>query len=461
MQSIIDKVLESLKQEFEEFFAGVPKLEDVEAFSWEKLKHAAVELTVAYAEEIDKALYKDKSGRKAAGMSVERRGNTRTILTDIGEIRYNRTYYTLKDGTYDHPVDSILGVDSYQRVSDRILLKLTGEARTGSYARASRIVTDGSLSKQSVLNAVRKSRATEETASANPRHVPVLHIDADEDHVNLQNGKNLIVPLVTVYEGLEKVGGDKSSRRKCINAFHHSACEAGEDFWNDVYEKIISRYDLSGTRIYLHGDGAPWIKQGLDFLPNCTFVLDCYHKNKAKKMLFAGSRKGDEQYEKRAVAGAFKSGNREVLIKVGKMLIKKHPEHRERIEDGLRYLYKNLDAIAIRYRDSEAKNGGATEPHVSHVLSSRLSSRPMGWSIETLEHLVPILASGKYELIPKDCEEECSDLIEKAAETAAKAIRTKRKGSPFFVDPNRCVSFEVLEQGRVTQLYCTMRGLSR
>ena len=456
MQSIIDRIVENLKQEITDFFSGVPSIEDVEAFSWTKLKKAAAELTEAYAREIDAALYEDRAGRKAAGLSVERRGNRRTILTDIGEISYERTYYAMRDGTYDYPVDRVLGIDRYQRVSDRTMLKLAGEAKENSYASAGRIVAEGKISRQTVMNAVRRCRAGEKEVTAR-RQVPVLHVDADEDHVSLQNGKTLIVPLVTVYEGVQKIGGGKKPRRKCINAFHHSAVKAGEEFWDDVYEKIISRYDLEKTKIYLHGDGALWIKQGLEYLPNCTFVLDCYHKNKAKKMLFAGCGSGEAVPEKRAVANALRYGKADALIEAGRSLIKKHPERQDRIEDGLGYLYQNLDAIAIRYQDPEARNGGATEPHVSHVLSRRLSSRPMGWSIKTLEHLVPMLAAKSFELIPRTRRDEQPDCLSKAAEKATSSLT---KPSPFAVDPDRCIPFEVIKGGRITQLYRTMKGLS-
>ena len=458
MQSIIDRIVENLKKELAEFFSEIPSIEAVEEFSWTRLKRVAVTLTEAYAREIDNALYEDRSGRRAAGLAVERRGNRRTILTDIGEISYERTYYAQRDGTYDYPVDQILGVEAYQRISDRTLLKLTGEAKEGSYSSASRIVTEEKISRQTVMNAVRRCRVSERK-NLKQKHVPVLHIDADEDHVSLQNGRTLIVPLVTIYEGLEKVGNGKRPRRKCINAFHYSACKAGEEFWDDVYEQIVSRYDLKGTRIYLHGDGAAWIKQGLEYLPNSTFVLDCYHKNKAKKMLFAGCGVGEAQSEKKAVVNALRYGNADVLIEAGKRLIALHPERQNRIEEGLGYLYQNLDAITVRYQDPEAWNGGATEPHVSHVLSRRLSSRPMGWSVRTLEHLVPILAAGTFELIPRTERADLLDCLNQAAKKASATL--SRKTSPFLVDPDQCASFEVVKSGRITQLYSTMKGLSR
>lgn len=458
MRSIIDITVENLKQDLMNFFSRSPRIEEVEEFSWSRLKQVAVKLTEAYAEEIDIALYEDKAGRKAAGLAVERKGNKRTLLTDIGEISYKRTYYAQRDGTFDFPVDQVLGIDAYQRVSDRVLLKLTGEVKEGSYSKASKIVAEGNLSRQTVMNAVRRCQAAERK-KLEPRHVPVLHIDADEDHVSLQNGRTQIVPLVTVYEGIEKIGEGKLPRHRCINAFHYSACKTGEEFWDDVYEQIVSRYDLSGTQIYLHGDGAGWIKQGLEYLPNSTFVLDSYHKNKAKKMMFAGCRSNEAQAEKGRIVSALRYGNADALIEAGNRLIKLHPERQKRIVEGMGYLYQNLDAIAIRYRDPEARNGGATEPHVSHVLSRRLSSRPMGWSMKTLEHLVPILASETFELIPRVRRENSPECLNTAVKTAAESMKGKNK--PFLVDSDRCATFEVIKTGKITQLYKTMKELGR
>ncbi len=39
-----------------------------------------------------------------------------------------------------------------------------------------------------------------------------------------------------------------------------------------------SNYDLESVQdIFLGGDGASWMKQGLEILPKSIFVLDCFH----------------------------------------------------------------------------------------------------------------------------------------------------------------------------------------
>ena len=397
----------------------------------------------------------DKTGRRQEGLVVERRNDSRTLITRFGEVTYNRTYYAKKDGTFCYPVDEILQVQAYKRVSDSVTLRLTEEAKSKSYKASSQAVTNEKVSVQTVMNSIRRCMASQEEVKEK-RHVPVLHVDADEDHVSLQNGRCAIVPLVTVYEGLETVGAGNSGRRKCINAFNHSESRLHEDFWDNVYCDITSRYDLEGTKIYLHGDGAAWIRDGMDYLPNCTFVLDCYHRNKAVKSAFSGCKKGEAATEKRLLAGALQHGKVDILTRVWERRLEQNPDRKETIDQAFSYLYNNLDAIAVRYKDPEAGNGGATEPHVSHVLSSRLSSRPMGWSMETLKTFVPILASESFELAPVHRGKAPESLIETVVRSFDSQRVENRRHAKKAISC-RQGSFEAITQGKVTQLYRALK----
>lgn len=458
METIIVKAVENLKDLLFDFFSQAPKIEDVENFTFDRLKKIAIEITECYAEKVDAELYEDKKGRRAAGLSVQRKGDRRTILTSIGEINYSRTYYAVKDGTYDYPVDSILGVEDYQRVSDKVVLALADEVKTESYAKASTIVTQGNVSKQTVMNALRRCEADNDDVEER-RSVPVLHIDADEDHVSLQNGRTAMIPLVSVYEGLERIGGGKQPRRQCIHAFHIAGMKPGEDFWETVYNKINDRYDLRKTKIYIHGDGALWIKEGLTFFDNPVFVLDSYHRNKYKKMFFAGCKKGEATLEKKRLNAAFRNGSTSLLDELFEKRMEQNPEAAKSIDAAYGYLRDNLGAISVRYNDAEAANGGATEPHVSHVLSDRLSSRPMGWSIKSLEHLVPILAAKSVTLISRENEKPLA-IAKKAERRVSRRLR-KQKSGLYLVTPESRTISPVIANGQVTSLYRAIKGIGR
>ena len=279
MERIITEITEKLKRDFTIFFAGTQTdVGAAETYFSKRIAEATVELLQAYYEEQDQKLREDKAGRKEAGLSVERRGDKREVLTLLGRLEYRRTYYKKASGGYEYPADRLAGVDAYERISDGVGLALVETSCKVSYERASEYITGGQISKQTVMNKIRA--ASPQQKPTEYRAIEELHIDADEDHVSLQDGGSAIVPLISVYEGIDRRG----KRGVCRHVFHIS--EYGKSpaaLWEQVSDEIDRRYDLSRAKIYLHGDGAAWIKTGLDYLPNCEFVLDRYHKNKSIK----------------------------------------------------------------------------------------------------------------------------------------------------------------------------------
>lgn len=395
VKEMIAEAAEKLKRKLEVFFEEPGKtLDEAERYLGEEISRTVCKLLGAYYEKLDTQLREDKVGRREDGLVVERRGEKREVISLIGTVRYERTYYRRRAGGYEYPVDAVVGLEPYQRVSGGVGQALVETCCKMSYGKSSEVVTGGRVSRQTVMHKVRQS-AVPEPPAIERKHVAALHIDADEDHVTMVGGKNSIVPLVNVYEGIEKRG----KRGICRNKFNISEFgKKPEELWEEVLDEIERRYDLEGTTLYLHGDGAPWIKQGLEWLPKCKFVLDRYHKNKALKQAVSGMpRDAGAQYDK-LLRTAFAEDDKEFFSNVVECMVLNYPEREEKIREATDYLLDNFDAITICNKDPEATNGGATEPHVSNTLSARISSRPMAWSAETLRHLVPILAAGRCEL---------------------------------------------------------------
>ena len=129
-----------------------------------------------------------------------------------------------------------------------------------------------------------------------------------------------------------------------------------------------------------------------------------------------------------------------------------NPDREEELKKVFVYLLNNMEAIAVYTEDEEARNGGATEPHVSHVLSERLSMRPLSWSRETLTHIVPFLGSGQFALKRK--EQEILPIVE---EKMKRYYGAKPKNTLGLVDPGKVVLFPKFG-GRVTQLFRTFNS---
>ena len=123
-----------------------------------------------------------------------------------------------------------------------------------------------------------------------------------------------------------------------------------------------------------------------------------------------------------------------------------NPDIAETISQNAAYLQRFVKGISICKKDESANNGGCAEPHISHVLAARLSSRPLAWSETTLKHLVPILAAGKLTLNRKSTDNEPVSL-RKAAAKASKAFLRETKGLP---SPNAIGTLQT--NGKVTSL---------
>jgi hypothetical protein len=418
------------------------------------IQAVARDITSLFLQEMDAQLLADKSGRREAGYAVERHGDQRRVLTTIGELNFERTYYAHRDGRHAYLLDMAAGLENYARISDGVSVAVAAAACEMSYAKSSEHETGGAVSRQTVMNQVRGCGAVRPPEPPEKRRVAVLHIDADEDHVTMRGGKNSIVPLISVYEGIEK----KGKRGSCINVFHISEYgKSTEDLWEQALSEVESRYDLNGTRVYLHGDGAAWIKQGLEWFPQAIYVLDKYHKNKAITAMTAGLDKLTSKFYREQIRFALENRDSRFLFEIADSLISQRPEREDKIREAAGYLNNHIGGVAICNEDPEANNGGCTEPHVSHVLSSRLSARPLAWSAKTLKQLAPMLANGGEVEPLKQQQQHHERILVRATRAASRKI----KKIQFAPDPDSIGTLRPQNTGKVTQLYRTLHSISQ
>lgn len=112
------------------------------------LNRVAINLLNSVYEALDADLLAAKANRKKEGLSVQRRHDRRRILTQFGELEFQRTYYKRRDGSYCYPVDDIAEIVHHQKVSDSLCQELATVARTMSYARSSETVAGGQVSRK-------------------------------------------------------------------------------------------------------------------------------------------------------------------------------------------------------------------------------------------------------------------------------------------------------------------------
>ena len=455
--SIAQIVIELIINLIKYFSAGgdVLTIAQMEKDLFPMIQEAVCKLISRYIEDVDERIRNDKKGRKEAGYAVERRHDLRTILTAIGLLSYGRTYYSNKDGGYEYLVDTAIEIDKYDRISNGVSMALVGAACDMSYAKSSEYTVDSALSRTTVMKHVRDREPVRPPDVQEKRKVSALHIDADEAHVTMVGGDKSTVPLISVYEGIEY----KGKRGYCKNVFHISEYgKAPEDLWIQVLNEVMARYDIEDTTIYIHGDGAKWIKTGLEWFPGAIYVLDKYHKNKAITAMTVGLDKDARKVFNNEIHSALNDKDIRFFDELSGSLISQLPEREEIINKSATYLLNHIDGIHICKMDPEANNGGCTEPHVAHILSRRLSSFPLAWSAESLKHLAPLLANGGNVALQQKSH---TRVVERMLKRATRGARKAIKKIKFAPDPNSIGNVTAISTGKVNQLYRTLNSISQ
>lgn len=450
MNIILQQICEKFIGEVAQFFSQGKNitLEEMETSLKEKTNEFILEMIKTYLEQLDQAIVEDKAGRKEKGIVIERRNEKREQYLAFGQLAFKRTYfYDKKHKEYIYLLDKAVGIENYDRVSGTVTTELIEHASETSYGESSRHVTGNEISRHTVMKKLRKLRGLKTEAPLKKRKVKILHVNADEDHIALQNGKKTIVPLISIHEGIKRVG----KRGQCINPHYISSHgKEAEELWLEACEWIYETYDIDHIeRIYLYGDGASWIKEGLNWLPKAKMVLDRYHLNKAVTIATS------KQPEKRtAIHLALSKNDKKAFKQIARLLNKdaKDDTEKKKIREFINYINNNWEGITI-YNQEEC-GGSCTEGHVSHVLSSRLSSRPMGWSKKGLKIMAELRAykksGGQIKLKHfKNTEAKYrleKTLLEKTSKTFDKVAR------------ERFNNVTILNRGKVIPMFECLRG---
>lgn len=320
------------------------------------------------------------------GWVVVRR-DERTLVTPFGEVTYTRTYYRHKEtGEYAYLADRSLGVEAYKRIEANLRADLVAAVVEKSYRKAGRGLVSGQAVRDVLMGLELAEDPPEEKLEKKKRAVRVLYIEADEHYVALQGGGRVQVRLVYVHEGRRQVG---RNRFELMNVRYFGSGPGGsvEGLWEEVWAYVEAEYDLSQVEvIYLLGDGAAWIREGLEWTTHkeVVFLLDRYHLAKYVYMASLGDR-GLRAALMEAIRQAEREKVEELLLRAGKKA--RTPKEEARVDAARKYILRNWEAIAAWRKHGEEAGGCSVEGHVSHVYSSRLSRWPCAWSKEGLEQM--------------------------------------------------------------------------
>ena len=451
MDNIIQQISEKLTKKILEkaYSGGICDIDLLSSSVLEDCKSAARDILEAIVSDLNIKIREDKPSRKARGLILKEKNRERSLLTELGRLNLPRDYYyDKKEEKYEYLLDKVIGLQGYERISAGVMAKLVSVATEVSYAKSAETVTGGQLSRQCVRECILKPGAIEKRPQPYEpkRKVKELHLFADEDHVHMQREgktkgkKSRMVPLVTVTEGVEE---ESKGRNRTINAMHF----VDENFdtkalWKSVEGYIGASYDIESIeRIYIHADGGKWITNGLASFSNVTRVMDGFHLEKRLKEV---SRNFPGSNLRQRIKAAMEKGDRKKLDMLMQEMYARSQDKKQ-IEFTTKlggYLTENFEEIRNRLKSDTV--GSCTEGQVSHILSTRFSRNPMGWSEEGLGKLskqrVYIKNKGKIEASDfkkkeksgGDSYREYADRIIEEACRGAKDFSIFEKQGPIF-----------------------------
>lgn len=323
----------------------------------------------------------------------------KAVTTSIGDLSFSKTLFRNKEtGEARYLVDDLLGFEKHERMTEDASAKMLEEAAESSYRKAGEKMSILSgMTKQTVMNKLHMLLFPEYEHKGPKKIVENLYIDADEDHIPLQylnkkgdieEGRDNNIPgkLVYVYEGIEREA-PKSDRYRLIEPHYFSGVYEGKDngrLWDEVWEYIEARYDLDSVKhIYLNSDGGTWITGGSKKIHGLIRVLDEYHLSKYLTSMTThlwDSTEDARDILRETIRKGTKDDFNELCDRIYADADEDDEGARNRVEKGRSYILNNWTPAKVRLQRRSGVLGSSTEGHVSHVLASRMSSRPMGWS---------------------------------------------------------------------------------
>lgn len=449
--NIVQQAAEKISQEMAEQFVGIQNHQLSFCALVSNIQTCVNEIGVSMIQtlvsEADTALRQSPARKRE--WHIQRNEDTKVCATLLGPIELTRTYYRHKtDGHFSYLLDEYLAVLPYDRMDIGLEAEILKTATERSYQQTVNLFQyTGITSKETVKNTVHRLKVNQLEAPTEPKKKTpkVLYVEADEDHVSYQDGKNRFMKLVYVHEGYQqKTGAEKRAVLKNCRYFT-GLYSNNQRLWEDVCTYLDHNYNLKEVEhIYFSGDGAAWIKEGARHIPKALFVLDRFHMVKYVKKACIGILSTTQlivdwidKNQKEFVHDFFHSRLSDTQLPANQ---------RKEIMKAKRYLLGNWEAIQNQHNNDYI--GCSAEGHVSHLLSSRLSSRPLGWSKKGAENIAKMrifLKNGGNLLIHLELKNKT---IQKEARIKKLEKRVNRSKSPF--NQSFLAKIPLLENGQLT-----------
>lgn len=458
MNLIIQKIYEKNNKILKEGIKKVLSGEDVSSLTGaikEFTDELGKELLSEIVSQIDNVIFEDKK-RKNQYESV--RSTEKNLITKNGKSKFERRYYKDKEtGEYVYLADRVLGIDKGERIDKKVKAEIIEKAKDQSYSKSGKmVVPEFEISSTTVMHNVRrndwemeiKERKEEEKIKAK-----YIYIQVDEDHIKQRNKKGCTISkIVTIYtrkrtltkpDRIDKV---QQVRKELVDKFTFSGLyKDNQKLWEDVAYYIDCTYQKDKIEnIFIMGDGASYIKAGVEWIEKAVFVLDLFHLEKYinhlnyDEYLKRKLQEAIDQYDPISTENIMNEAIKKIKqeIKEDEQLgrnTKRLYNRLKKIEKTKTYLKNQWSGIEAHEQYREKLTGCCQEGQVHHTLSERMSTDAKVWSENGIDEMSQLRAFTQNDgnIYQKIIDISTTQKREKKIEELEKRIRKKAQKKIF------------------------------
>ncbi len=350
----------------------------------------------------------------------------RWMVSSLGAAQYKRRVYLDEQQKRLKPVDELLGLQRYSRMSGKVQEIGAALVSHESYRLAAdqlsyltrTPISHSAIQRMawSVVNRIadgeeaERKRIFERGEQDKPGKIsaPVLYGESDGVWVHLQREKrrSAEIRVAILSTGRKAVGKD---RFRLENKHCFTAIGLDSQKWQEqILREALMHYDLEKTRLLVSGgDGNQWVRHSFDRLQiHQEFILDRFHLLRAARCAFQ-DRKAAKEWVTRLRQEGFDSVRPDLKIQIQQST----GLRRKKLEDFYRYVHHNQDGLLdLQYRGLSAPAClGAIEGNVDKLVVHRMKGRGCSWRLPGVRAMLAIcrnadlLRCHAYRYFPLDC----------------------------------------------------------
>lgn len=326
----------------------------------------------------------------------------RQVVFSHGHNYYARRIYRDEKGQRRKPLDELLGIEAYQRSSQKVQEMGSVLAAQTSYRMAANslsYVVKTAISPSSIQRMVWRigghialQEKNWRSTQAGQVAADVLYAESDGVWIHMQREqhKRLEARVAVMYTGKKRVG---SGRFGLENKVVMTQIGGNSLDWQVKLRELADhRYDLEHIQLLVvGGDGNSWVRQSFDLfnLPQ-EYVLDRYHVLRSLRQAY-GHALNVSLLSRRL----FREGFEAIAPELIACIHQAKGKQKQRMLQSLHYLQNNQDALLdLDQRGLKHKhfyNLGSIEGNVDKLAVHRMKGRGCCWRMSGAEAMLAIL----------------------------------------------------------------------